>query len=58
MFLTVQPHLLGAPIDPKAKYEYSYKIPGFIFDKTVKADIKRADHVMRILLKEDTNGLQ
>lgn len=58
MFLTVQPHLLGVPIDPKAKYEYSYNIPGFIFDKTVKADIKRADHVMRILLKEDTNGLQ
>jgi len=58
LLVNVQPHLLGVPIDPKAKYEYTYKVPGFIFDKSAKADLGRADHIMRILLKEDTDGLK
>lgn len=58
LFTVIQPHLLGVPIDPNAKYDYTYKVPGFIFDNKVKADIKRQDHVMRVLLKEDTNDLK
>lgn len=58
LFTVIQPHLLGVPIDPNAKYDYTYKVPGFIFDNRVKADIKRQDHVMRVLLKEDTNDLK
>lgn len=58
LFTVIQPHLLGVPIDPNAKYDYTYKVPGFIFDSKVKADIKRQDHVMRVLLKEDTNDLK
>lgn len=58
LFTVIQPHLLGVPIDPNAKYDYTYKVPGFIFDNKVKADIRRQDHVMRVLLKEDTNDLK
>lgn len=58
LFTTVQPHLLGVPIDPNAKYDYTYKVPGFIFDSKAKADLKRPDHVLKVLLKEDTNGLK
>ena len=58
LFVNVQPHLLGAPIDPKSTYNYSYQSKGFIFDKASKADLGRADHIVRILLKEDTDGLK
>lgn len=55
LFLTVQPHLVGVPTDPKAKYEYTYSVPGFIFDKKVKANLRSPEEVMRVLLKESIN---
>lgn len=55
LFLTVQPHLLGVPTDPKAKYEYTYSVPGFIFDKKVKANLRSPEEVMHVLLKESIN---
>lgn len=58
LFIGVQPHLLGVPIDPKSKYEYQYQAKGFLFDKTAKADLGREDHVARILLKEEANDLK
>lgn len=52
MFITVQPHLFGTAMDPKAKYAYQFQVPGALFSKSTTADLTRAADIQKILLRE------
>jgi hypothetical protein len=56
--LNVQPHLLGAAIDPTADYEYTISQGQFgnMFPRAQKVKIRRPDSWERILLRESVNG--
>lgn len=56
--LNVQPHLLGAAIDPSSDYEYTISQGQFgnMFPRAQKIKLRRADNWERILLRESING--
>ena len=56
--LNVQPHLLGAAIDPSSDYEYAISQGQFgnMFPRAQKIKLRRADNWERILLRESING--
>ncbi len=56
--LNVQPHLLGAAIDPSSDYEYTISQGQFgnMFPRAQKVKLRRADNWERILLRESING--
>jgi len=56
--LNVQPHLLGAAIDPTSDYEYTISQGQFgnMFPRAQKIKLRKADNWERILLRESVNG--
>lgn len=56
--LNVQPHLLGAAIDPTSDYEYTISQGQFgnMFPRAQKVKLRKADNWERILLRESVNG--